>query len=105
MPRFPPNPDVRPAVVTGASSGIGRATAAALAALGHPVVLGARRVSECEDAAAASLHSPTRRAPRTTGWPAAASAVAVARPMPDEAPVTTAGRTSGFGGNFGISAG
>jgi len=52
MPRFPPNPDVRGAVVTGASSGIGRATAAALAALGHPVVLGARRVSECEDAAA-----------------------------------------------------
>jgi NAD(P)-dependent dehydrogenase (short-subunit alcohol dehydrogenase family) len=40
-------------VVTGASSGIGRATAAALAACGHPVVLGARRVSECEDAAAA----------------------------------------------------
>ena len=53
MAKFPPNPDVRPAVVTGASSGIGRATAAALAALGHPVVLGARRVSECEDAAAA----------------------------------------------------
>ncbi len=53
MPPFPPNPDRRPAVVTGASSGIGRATAAALAALGHPVVLGARRVSECEDAAAA----------------------------------------------------
>ena len=52
MPRFPPNPDRRPAVVTGASSGIGRATAAALAALGHPVVLGARRVAECEDAAA-----------------------------------------------------
>jgi len=53
MPRFPPNPDVRPAVVTGASSGIGRATATALAGLGHPVVLGARRVSECEEAAAA----------------------------------------------------
>jgi len=53
MPRFPPNPERRPAVVTGASSGIGRATAGALAALGHPVVLGARRVDECEDAAAA----------------------------------------------------
>ena len=53
MPKFPANPDVRPAVVTGASSGIGRATATALAALGHPVVLGARRVDECEDAATA----------------------------------------------------
>ncbi len=52
MPRLPPNPEVRAAVVTGASSGIGRATATALAALGHPVVLGARRVSECEEAAA-----------------------------------------------------
>ena len=53
MARFPPNPERRPAVVTGASSGIGRATAMALGALGHPVVLGARRVGECEDAAAA----------------------------------------------------
>ncbi len=53
MPRFEPNPERRPAVVTGASSGIGQATAVALASLGHPVVLGARRVAECEDTAEA----------------------------------------------------
>ena len=53
MARFPANPERRPAVVTGGSSGIGRAIAVALAAAGHPVVLGARRVTECEEAAAA----------------------------------------------------
>ncbi|MCB1012003.1 MAG: SDR family oxidoreductase [Microthrixaceae bacterium] len=47
MPRFDPHPDVRPAVVTGASSGIGAATAAALGSAGYPVVLGARRVDRC----------------------------------------------------------
>jgi NADP-dependent 3-hydroxy acid dehydrogenase YdfG len=52
MPRFDPHPVRRPAVVTGASSGIGRATAIALAEHGHPVVLGARRVERCEDTAA-----------------------------------------------------
>ena len=52
MPRFEPHPERRTAVVTGASSGIGAATAAALAAAGHPVVLGARRVERCEQLAA-----------------------------------------------------
>jgi NADP-dependent 3-hydroxy acid dehydrogenase YdfG len=45
-------PDRRPAVVTGASSGIGAATALALGAAGHPVALGARRVDSCEKVAA-----------------------------------------------------
>jgi NAD(P)-dependent dehydrogenase (short-subunit alcohol dehydrogenase family) len=53
MARFEANPDRRPAVVTGASSGIGQATALALAAEGHPVAIGARRLSECQDLAAA----------------------------------------------------
>jgi NADP-dependent 3-hydroxy acid dehydrogenase YdfG len=48
MPRWEPNPERRQAVVTGASSGIGEATARALAAAGHPVVLAARRLEKCE---------------------------------------------------------
>jgi NADP-dependent 3-hydroxy acid dehydrogenase YdfG len=38
-------------VVTGASSGLGRAIAVALGAAGHPVALGARRVDRCREAA------------------------------------------------------
>ncbi|WP_067686432.1 SDR family oxidoreductase [Nocardia jejuensis] len=52
MPRFAPHPERRPALVSGASSGIGAATAEALAELGHPVVLGARHLEQCEALAA-----------------------------------------------------
>jgi NADP-dependent 3-hydroxy acid dehydrogenase YdfG len=45
-------PARRPAVVTGASSGIGAATALSLGAAGFPVALGARRTDRCEAVAA-----------------------------------------------------
>ncbi|MCW2752760.1 MAG: family NAD(P)-dependent oxidoreductase [Marmoricola sp.] len=48
MPK-PVHPDRRPAVVSGASSGIGATTALTLAAVGYPVALGARRVDRCEE--------------------------------------------------------
>jgi NADP-dependent 3-hydroxy acid dehydrogenase YdfG len=51
MPRFEAHPERRPAIVTGASSGIGAAAAQALSAAGHPVVLAARRVERLTDLA------------------------------------------------------
>jgi NADP-dependent 3-hydroxy acid dehydrogenase YdfG len=50
--RFEPHPQRRTAVLAGASSGIGAATAIALATGGHPVALGARRTTHCEELAA-----------------------------------------------------
>lgn len=52
MPKFDPHPQRRVAVVTGASSGIGAATVELLAASGHPVVLGARRLERMQQQAA-----------------------------------------------------
>ena len=49
MPRFEPHPERRPAIVAGASSGIGAATAIELAQRGFPVALGARRVEKCRE--------------------------------------------------------
>ncbi|OSC39007.1 SDR family oxidoreductase [Mycobacterium decipiens] len=46
MPRFEPHPARRPAIVAGASSGIGAATASELAGRGFPVALGARRIDK-----------------------------------------------------------
>ena len=46
------HPDRRPAVVAGASTGIGAAIARTLGTSGYPVALGARRVDRCEEVAA-----------------------------------------------------
>src|SRR6201997_5471526 len=49
MPRFDPLPERRPAIVAGASSGIGEASAIELAKHGFPVALGARRVEKLNE--------------------------------------------------------
>ena len=49
MAVFPPHPERRPVVVSGASSGIGTAVAEAFVTSGHPVSLGARRLDRLDD--------------------------------------------------------
>ncbi len=49
MPRFEPHPERRPAIVAGASSGIGAASAIELAGRGFPVAVGARRVEKLNE--------------------------------------------------------
>ena len=65
MPRFEPHPARRPAIVAGASSGIGAATAIELAAHGFPVALGARRVDKCQSSSTRSAPTAARRWPAT----------------------------------------
>jgi NADP-dependent 3-hydroxy acid dehydrogenase YdfG len=65
------------AVVTGASSGIGAATAARLAGLGFDVLLGARRQDRLAEVAAA-IGSRARTAPLDVTDPASVSAFAAA---------------------------
>jgi NADP-dependent 3-hydroxy acid dehydrogenase YdfG len=48
---FPVHPLRRPAVIAGASSGLGAAIAVALGGAGYPVALGARRADRCEELA------------------------------------------------------
>jgi len=50
-------PERRPAVITGASSGIGAATALTFAAAGYPVALGARRLDKLDGLAASIRES------------------------------------------------
>lgn len=49
MPRYPGHPERRPVLIAGGSSGIGAATGVMLAAAGHPVALGARRVEKSQE--------------------------------------------------------
>ena len=58
-----------PAVVTGASSGLGRAYAESLAARGHPLIAVARRADRLEELAGMGARSPRGRDPDRRGRP------------------------------------
>ena len=97
-----------PALLTRTSSGPWASPASAanpaIDRVGQVEGDGRRLVAVGPELGRRSSQRSTRRAPSTTGWPAAARAMAVARPMPDEAPVTTAGRRPGAA-RTGASAG
>ena len=85
MALFPPHPGRRAAVVTGASAGIGQATAA---------VGGASRAHQiatlyAEGAGFGSIAEGAMSRP-VTRQPSLSNAPAIARPMPELLPVTTA---------------
>ncbi len=61
MPRFELHPKRRPAIVAGASSGIGAATAIELAAHGFPVAPAPCRVEKCQTSSTRSAPTAARR--------------------------------------------
>src|SRR3546814_14441576 len=74
------HPTRRPAVITGASSGIGAETARALAEAGHPVALGARRADACEQIATAIRAAGGEAVAHPLDMTSDASVAAFARP-------------------------
>ncbi|HEV7192610.1 MAG TPA: SDR family oxidoreductase [Jatrophihabitantaceae bacterium] len=82
--RFPPHPERRPAVVAGASSGIGAATAVALGAAGFPVAVGARRLDRCEKVAAQIREAGGEAVAHTLDVTSEVSVTEFARAVTDE---------------------
>lgn len=88
----------RTAIVTGASSGIGRSTARALAAEGATVALGARRVDRVEEAA-------RELGERHVGAPLDVTDAASARAFVDEVTRALGGRVDILVNNAGLALG